>query len=179
MVRRLSPVRGTGQKLRVRRATLRDIDILVRQRRAMWIDLGLKDGVSHDMGDRVYRKWALTRLRRHELVAWVVESRDGIVAGGGCLWLQPVQPRPHRRAMFHPYLLSMYTEPRFRRRGVASMVVAEAVKWSVREGYERVMLHASEMGMPVYRGLGFKRTSEMRLDLTKPVSFSSRRRRAR
>lgn len=175
MARRLSPARGKGQKLTVRRATLRDIDILVHQRRAMWIDLGVKDGVSHRRGDRVYRRWALARMRRHDLIGWVVESRDGSVAGGGCLWLQPVQPRPHRRAMFQPYLLSMYTEPRFRRRGVASMVVQAAIDWSRRQGYERVMLHASKMGMPVYRRLGFRRTREMRLDLTKPVSISSRR----
>src|SRR5437879_5278487 len=66
------------------------------------------------------------------------------VAGGGCVWLQPVQPRPHRASMVQPYLLSMYTEPGFRRRGVASMVVKEAMGWCRKNKYERLMLHASE-----------------------------------
>ena len=67
--------------------------------------------------------------------------------------------------MVQPYLLSMYTEPDFRRRGVASMVVKEAINWCRKNKYERLMLHASEMGRKVYSQLGFKRTWEMRLDL--------------
>ncbi len=66
------------------------------------------------------------------------------------MWLQQVQPRPHRASMVQPYLLSMYTEPDFRRRGVASMVVKEAIEWCRKNKYSQ---------------LGFKRTWEMRLDL--------------
>jgi len=61
--------------------------------------------------------------------------------------------------------LSMYTEPDFRKRGVASMVVKEAIRWCRKRRYERLMLHASKMGRGVYRRLGFKRTWEMRLNL--------------
>lgn len=154
-----------GVRLSVRKATLRDIDALVHQRRAMWIDLGVKNNVAHDQGDRNYRQWARTRLKNRQLMGWLVEDRLGKVAGGGCLWLQPVQPRPHRTAMVQPYLLSMFTEPKFRELGVASMIVSEAIAWSRRNGFERLMLHASEMGRSVYRRLGFKRTWEMRLDL--------------
>ena len=45
------------------------------------------------------------------------------------------------------------------------MVVNEAIGWCRRNKYERLMLHASEMGRKVYSKLGFKRTWEMRLDL--------------
>jgi len=45
------------------------------------------------------------------------------------------------------------------------MVVNEAIGWCRRNKYERLMLHASEMGRKVYSELGFKRTWEMRLDL--------------
>jgi len=131
----------------------------------MWKALGIKNAELHEKGDRVYKQWARARLKSQDLVAWVVKSDDGRVAGGGCVWLLTVQPRPHRASMVQPYLLSMYTEPDFRRRGVASMVVNEAIKWSRRNKYERLMLHASEMGRKVYSRLGFKRTWEMRLDL--------------
>ncbi len=155
----------SNPKLAVRRATLRDLDTLVHQRRAMWGDLGIKDKSMHEKGDREYRHWARTRLKAGKLLAWVVENRVGRVAGGGCLWLQPVQPRPHRAAMFQPYLLSMYTEPGFRRRGVASLVIQAGIDWCGKNGYERLMLHASDMGRKVYGRFGFKRTWEMRLDL--------------
>lgn len=152
-------------KLSVRKAGLRDLDALVYQRREMWKALGIRNNELHLNGDRVYKRWARTRLKNHELMAWVVKSSDGKVAGGGCVWLQSVQPRPHRASMVQPYLLSMYTEPSFRRRGVASMVVKEAIDWCRSNKYERLMLHASEMGRKVYSKLGFKRTWEMRLDL--------------
>ena len=152
-------------KLIVRPAGVRDLDALVHQRRAMWKALGIRNDELHERGDRVYRRWARARLRNHQLIAWVVKSDDGRTAGGGCLWLQQVQPRPHRASMVQPYLLSMYTEPDFRRRGVASMVVREAIEWCRKNKYERLMLHASEMGRRVYSQLGFKRTWEMRLDL--------------
>ena len=146
-------------------AGLRDLDALVHQRQAMWKALGVRNNELHEKGDRVYKRWARARLKNHQLMAWVVKSADGRMAGGGCVWLQPIQPRPRRTSMVQPYLLSMYTEPDFRRRGVASMVVKEAIKWCRKKGYERLMLHASMMGRGVYRRLGFKRTWEMRLDL--------------
>ncbi len=160
-----SPRSKSSSKLTIRRASLGDVDVLVHQRRAMWEDLGIKDKSMHEKGNRVYKQWARTMLKRGKLLGWVVENRGGRVAGGGCLSLQPVQPRPHRAAMFQPYLLSMYTEPGFRRRGVASLVVQTAIEWCRKNRYERLMLHASDMGRKVYRKFGFKRTWEMKLDL--------------
>src|SRR2546430_3985959 len=119
-------------KLIVRPAGVRDLDALVHQRRAMWKALGIRNNERHEKGDRVYERWARARLKSHELMAWVVKSSDGRIAGGGCVWLQPVQPRPHRASMVQPYLLSMYTEPDFRRRGVPSMVLREAIEWCLK-----------------------------------------------
>jgi GNAT superfamily N-acetyltransferase len=131
----------------------------------MWEALGVRNKEQHKKGDQVYKQWARARLKNHELIAWIVKSSDDRVAGGGSVWLSRVQPRPHRVSMVQPYLLSMYTEPDFRRRGVASMVVKEAIEWCRKNKYERLMLHASEMGRKVYSKLGFKRTWEMRIDL--------------
>jgi GNAT superfamily N-acetyltransferase len=151
----------------IRRASLKDLDVLVDQRRAMWTDMGVTDQLRLQRADRAYKRWTRTRLRNHQLLGWLVENRDGKVAGGGCLWLQPIQPGPNHTGMTQPYLLSMYTSPEFRRRGVASMVVGQAIEWCKRRGYSRLRLHASEMGRPVYRQFGFKRGWEMRLDLEK------------
>src|SRR5437660_6575845 len=115
----------------------------------MWAAVGVRSNELHEKGDRVYRRWARARLRNHQLMAWVVKSSDGRTAGGGCVWLQQVQPRPHRASMVQPYLLSMYTEHDFRRRWVASMVVKEAIKCCRKKKYERLMLHASETGSRV------------------------------
>ncbi len=166
MVRVNRRKRSRGLRLRVRRATLRDIDVLVHQRRAMWTALGIKDKVALETGNKDYERWAWTRLKKHQFFGWIVEDTKNRVAGGGCVWLQTVQPRPHRVGTTQPYILSMYTEPEFRGLGVASMVVNAAIDWCKKARYARLMLHASEMGRGVYRRLGFKRTWEMRLDLS-------------
>ncbi len=71
--------------------------------------------------------------------------------------MQPTQPHPERRKRKQPYLMSMFTEPSVRGKGVASEIVRAAVEWSRANGYTYVMLHASEMGRGVYERLGFER----------------------
>ena len=161
---RRSESRLSAKPLRVRKATLKDLETLVHQRRAMWTDLGVKGAARHEAADRLYRRWARTRLKNNQLIAWLVEDGDRQIAGGGCVWLQPVQPSPTKPGMVQPYLLSMYTEPEFRRHGVASMIVQTAAEWSRKQGFPRLTLHASAMGRRVYEKLGFNRTWEMRLD---------------
>ena len=163
----------------VRKATLKDLPALVHQRREMWHDLGVKDKNELDMADKVYERWARARMKNETLHAWIAENA-GRILGGGCLWLQPTQPRPGSNIwpqpvrtgqgsnpMLVPYLLSMYTEPHSRGLGVASGVVEKAVEWCRSNGFPQVRLHASEMGRKVYLKHGFQRTWEMRRRIRK------------
>lgn len=106
----------------------------------MWEDMGVVTKMELDEADPVYRKWARARLKSKGFVAWVVENGDGEIVGGGSVWLRPIQPRPGAKATVQPYLLSMYTERNYRRVGVASCIVKEAVKWSKRNGYPSLLL---------------------------------------
>lgn len=165
---------SSTRSLSVRKATLKDLETLIHHRRAMWMDLGVKGEARHKLADRMYRRWAGTRIRNRQLVGWIVEGRDGEIAGSGCVWLQPVQPSPKKPGTLQPYLLSMYTEPRFRRLGVASMIVRASIDWSRKQGFPRLTLHASNMGRGVYEKLGFNRTWEMRLDFDPPAKRAGR-----
>ena len=155
------------QQFRLRDAKVRDVETLVRHRRTMWENMGVKGMKKLDDADKVYRRWALKRLRDHSLLGWVIENRNGTIVCSGCLWLQPRQPSPGNSDRFQPYLLSMYTMPDYRGRGLASRIVREAVNWTKRKKYAYLRLHASHMGRGVYRNLGFKRTWEMRRDMPK------------
>jgi GNAT superfamily N-acetyltransferase len=149
---------------RVRRAALEDLDVLVAQRRRMFEDMGGFGAEEHAVGDREYRRWVRRLMPKGEFVAWIVEAGGRAVAGGA-VWLQERQPRPGRAAQKAPYLLSMFTEPPFRGRGLASMIVRTAARWAAREGYDFMTLHGSREGRRVYAKLGWKRTWEMRLSL--------------
>ena len=154
---------------KVRKAAPRDIPILVKQRRAMWKTIGKRDKRDLDEADKVYTRWVKSRMKNETLMGWVAEAQ-GKVVGGGCVWLQPIQPMPGYNRMLQPYVLSMYTEPSFRGQGVASAIIDEASGWARRNSFPVIRLHAADMGRGVYAKRGFKRGWEMRLRLSKPRS---------
>jgi GNAT superfamily N-acetyltransferase len=132
----------------------------------MWADIGSYPSASVEASDGPYLEWARRMMRERRLVAFVATS-GGEVAGSGALWLREEQPRPGDNAGYAPYLLSMYTEPRYRRSGLATAIVKAAIEWSRARGYRKVELHASRDGRPVYEALGFERTWEMRAPLAR------------
>lgn len=153
-------------RFRIRRATLRDLDILVEQRHRMFDAFRKVTKEEHEVGDREYRKWARRLMEKGELVGWIAETVPGRKAvAGGAVWLLEHQPRPGVPAGKTPYLLSMYTDPGHRGRGLATRIVREAMRWSRENGYRRMTLHASRFGRGVYRRLGWERTWEMRVVL--------------
>jgi GNAT superfamily N-acetyltransferase len=154
-----------GAVVKLRRATSRDLDVLVRQRRSMWFDMGERNRTKLDQQDRAYRRWVQPRLKNGTVVGWVIETDGGDTVAGAILWLRPAVSQPGERHSVQPFLLSMYTEPEWRRKGLASRIIDEAIRWSRRIGYEEIRLHASFMGRRLYARRGFKRTWEMKREL--------------
>ncbi len=166
---------------RIRPAGASDADLLVRHRQGMWRDIrAFRPAELARAGPR-YRWWMHRERTAHRFFAFVAETRAGDVAGSGAVWLQPSQPRPGRLSRLEtPYIMSMYTEPAFRRQGVGSSLVRHMLAWARRRGFVRVTLHASEFGRPVYERIGFEDSNEMRFNLRslgpgRPVSQERRR----
>jgi GNAT superfamily N-acetyltransferase len=154
-----------GARVKLRRATRGDLDVLIRQRRGMWFDMGKRNRIKLDEHDRTFRRWAQLQLKRRTVVGWVAETDGGDVVAGAIVWLRPSVSEPGVRHLVQPYLLSMYTEPKWRRLGLGSRILTEAMKWAKRNGYGEIRLHASSMGRRIYIRQGFKRTWEMKLEL--------------
>ena len=138
--------------------------LLVDHRQKMWADIGREPGSSIHGPDARYEGWVRAMMRRGRFVGFVV-TRGGEVAGSGAVWLREDEPRPGTTREAVPHLLSMYTEPRFRRSGVATAVVKAALRWSRARGYPRLELHASVAGRSLYGSMGFERTWEMRAEV--------------
>jgi len=145
-----------------RRATVADLAVLVDHRHRMWSDIGNRTEPEITDHDARYRPWARERLRSGELVGYVAESSDGSAVASGLVWYRPDQPRPKLSILTSPYILSMYTEPAWRGKGIATRIVRELLAEIRRSGYPVAILHASQFGRPIYRRLGFERTWEMR-----------------
>jgi len=151
--------------IRIREATLHDLDLLVRQRRGMFEAMQPFSPEEHEIGDREYRRWAKRLMSSGDFVGWIAETLAGRPVAGGAVWMREQQPRPGKAAFKIPYLLSMYTEPKFRGRGLATRIVREAMRWSRKNGHAVMTLHASKQGRGVYSRLRWERTWEMRIKL--------------
>ncbi|MCI4327640.1 MAG: GNAT family N-acetyltransferase [Thermoplasmata archaeon] len=146
----------------VRRATLADTDLLVAHRLAMFREMGDHPARALARHAPAYVGWLVPRIASGELVAWVAEDTKQRPLGSGAVWFQPSQPRPGFDDVRVPYVLSVYTDPRARGRGIATTIVRRALALARRLGYARVTLHASSQGRGVYERIGFERTTELR-----------------
>ena len=146
-------------------ATMEDIDLLVRHRVSMWNDISAELTAAAPNFEEKNRGWIKKKLSEGKLIGFIAKTQDGHVAGSGCLWIREHPPIPMSAHMEVPYLLSMYTEEGFRRKGVGKMIVEAAIAWCRDRGYDRINLDASEAGKRLYETLGFKPGYSMRLQL--------------
>jgi len=110
-------------------------------------------------------------LASGEYVAWLALAPDGDrVIGGAGAQRRLAFPHPDRfedgtvgiGEGRHAIVLNVYTEPEWRRRGVAEALMREVIRWAREQRLDRLVLHASEQGRPLYQRLGFAATNEMR-----------------
>lgn len=145
--------------------SLKDLELLVEHRLNMWKDIH-PDLVDQIESSREFTsRWIERKLQTNELIAFIVKSKDEAVMGSGCILIKEDQPRASTLKLSFPYILSMFTEPEHRGKGVASAIVREAIEWSRNNGYDRISLHASDKGRSLYEKFGFLQTNEMRLKL--------------
>jgi GNAT superfamily N-acetyltransferase len=97
-----------------------------------------------------------------------VESPQEIVGGAGVVQRR-VPPYPIDRGGDitlavgkQGVVLNVYTEPTWRRRGVAKLLMQHLLAWAADSGLDTLVLHASRDGRPLYERLGFVERSEMR-----------------
>jgi GNAT superfamily N-acetyltransferase len=146
-------------------ATVDNVEILVKHRLSMFNDMYPELANEIRASEEKTRQWLLEKLSEGSLVGFIVRNEDGQAAGSGCLWIKKEQPNPTHLRLEAPYLLSMFTEKRFRKKGVARLIVKTAIAWSREHGYDRINLHATDVGKPLYAEFGFRPTNEMILKL--------------
>jgi len=153
----------------VRRATLADVGTIAHHRVAMFRDMGeLEEG-----GADALHQATLAFLRRlmpaGEYVGWLASPLDRpteVVAGAGAqvraLLPRPVGDGQTLRTGPEAIVVNVYTEPAWRRRGVARTLMEHVIAWAREQAMGRLVLHASKDGRALYEQLGFTPTNEMR-----------------
>jgi GNAT superfamily N-acetyltransferase len=155
----------------VRRATVAEADIIARHRAAMFLEMGLLPRPLYDEMVAATRQYLAEAMPTEEYVGWLGTPADApreVVGGAGVL-RRRVPPHPlggggHTglAAGRQGVVLNVYTEPGWRRRGVAELLMRHVLAWAADSGLETLVLHASVEGRPLYERLGFVATNEMR-----------------
>ena len=161
-----------SESFRIRLATSADADTIAWHRARMFQDMG---DVPPNLFDsfRAKSRDALNGLfARAEYIGWLAspdDEADRIVAGAG-VHLRRLLPHPRQppdgetvvAAGRHASIVNVFTEPEWRRRGLAELLLGEIIEWAKKEGLDELVLHASLEGQALYERLGFVMTSEMR-----------------
>ena len=160
--------RGVSETFEVRRARARDADIIAWHRARMFQDMGDVSGDAFE----ILRVQARIRLEQWidsgNYAGWLATPAgkpEMVVAGAG-VQLQPILPRPRDVLTIgegrQGTIVNVFTEPQWRRRGIACLLIQEIIIWSRDEKLDRLILHASDQGRSVYEKLGFVASNEMR-----------------
>jgi GNAT superfamily N-acetyltransferase len=148
----------------IREGTMADIPEIARQRRRMCEDMNYTDADALSRMVTVTADYLTKAIPEGSFRSWLACDNGRVVAGGAVVissWPAHAYDLECRRAT----ILNVYTEPEYRRRGIARQIMETMVAWCKQEGFARVSLHASEYGRPLYESLGFEDSNEMRLNL--------------
>ncbi len=153
----------------VRNATVADALTLAHHRAGMFRDMGvLPEQLSAPLVEASHRYFQ-DALASGEYVGWLASpaaDSDKIIAGAG-VQRRSVLPHPGvggREIILgvQGVVLNVYTEPTWRRRGLAALLMQHVLEWSEANKVKSLVLHASADARPLYEKLGFVPTNEMR-----------------
>ena len=147
----------------LRCAGVEDAAEITRQRREMFREMRAADATALDAMEARFLPWVTAKLASNEYLGWFSIAEDGTIAAGAGLWLMEWPPHMLGKAARRGYLLNVYTDARFRRRGLAKALVEIATDWCRLNGIDVMVLHASSAGRSMYEQLGFAATNEMRM----------------
>ena len=156
----------------IRLATRADLGTVSQHRACMFRDMGQLPPAMFETFLTQSREALHRMFERDEYIGWLAAPQDQssqIVAGAG-VQLREVPPHPQPDANGKIEIVSgrqaiiqnVYTEPAWRRRGLAMLLMKEVISWSRKTGVDSLVLHASDEGRPLYERLGFIATTEMR-----------------
>ena len=152
------------QAITIREGTISDIPEIARQRRRMCEDMNYSDAGALSAMEMFTADYLKKAIPEGCFRSWLACDNGRVVAGGAVVivpWPAHAYDLECRRAT----ILNVYTEPDYRRRGIARQIMETMITWCRQEGFARLSLHASEHGRPLYASLGFVDSNEMRLNL--------------
>lgn len=150
--------------LTYKKATLEDIDLLTKTRiKVLRAANRLSDDTDMSEVEKESYLYYQKALRDGSHIAYLVFDGERFVGTGGVSFFQ-VMPTYHNPGGKKAYIMNIYTDPEYRRKGIAAKTLDMLIKDTKDKGITAILLEATEMGRPLYEKYGFvKMNNEMEL----------------
>lgn len=147
-----------------KRAKLEDIDILTKTRiEVLRAANQLSDDTDMSEVERESYNYYQKALCNGSHIAYLVFDDERFVGAGGVSFFQ-VMPTYHNPSGNKAYIMNMYTNPEYRRKGIAIKTLDMLIKDAKNKGVTVISLEATDMGRPLYEKYEFvKMNDEMEL----------------
>lgn len=144
----------------IRALDIDDLELVCRHREEMFRDSGRSDDVLLPMTEH-FRTWVKPRLLDGSYFGYAMVDGGVPVAGIGMMLIDwpphPSHPTQDKRG----YVLNVFVEPAYRKRGLARELMRLAEAEFARRGVGYAILHATAKGRPLYQDEGWTGTTEM------------------
>ncbi len=157
-------MKGLVIYMEIRRADLNDLDALLVNRMEFIDTMRNEEVVISDEFIKDTYEYMKKHIKDESMVIWIALDSDKIVSAAMICYYQML-PTVSNLTGNTGYLQNVYTLPNYRGRGLASELVKKIMQDAKDRNVGRLLLHASEMGRPVYEKLGFE-------DVTKEMIYT-------
>ena len=145
-------------------ANVNDIEELVRLRIAYMIDdFGSITDYEKECMEKQLPDYFKRRLGK-ELIAFVARAEGRLVAAAYLLIIEK-PANPFLPNGLDSEVLSVYTEPGYRGKGICSTLMTNMIEYSKEHGLSRIDLVATSEGYPIYKKLGFEDRVQKYIDM--------------
>jgi GNAT superfamily N-acetyltransferase len=157
---------STKDNINLRRATEKDIDILIEYRLVFLKEIhGAPAAEFEDQLKISLRKYFERSLNTDEYISWLAEIADRPVGFSGMV----IREQPGNFDLpdgKSGYILNIYTVKEFRNKGIASMLMQKLIEEARIHNLSRVELRATPAGEAVYRKIGFTEPHDLPMELS-------------
>lgn len=153
----------------IRLATTDDLEQIADLRHKMFDNIGttqfLVDDFLKQTRDYYSEQYRLSRC------VHAVKEENGIIIGcaGGLIRTDDFL-RHSFKAHEYGYVMDVYVEPEYRRRGIARSLVETILSWLSGKAIKTIKLDASKLSGTLYQGIGFKPSIEMAMQASQKTT---------
>jgi len=147
-----------------KKATIDDLEFLTKTRiEVLRAANKLSDDVDMKEVELTSYEYYKDALQNETHTAYLVFDNEKFVGAGGISYFQ-VMPTYHNPSGNKAYIMNMYTNPEYRRNGIAIKTLELLIEDAKNRDITAISLEATDMGKPLYEKYGFiKMNDEMEL----------------